>query len=87
MSDEPRIMFRGMRMLTSWPARLEAAQLETTCRPNGVVMPRVRYGDEPEDWGADRKPCHDCGAVKGEYHVPGVRCRAMPGVRRPMWRV
>jgi hypothetical protein len=67
-----------MRMLASWPERIRAAQAETTCRPNGVVTGRVRYGDEPDDWGADERPCHDCGAVKGEFHVPGCDVEACP---------
>jgi hypothetical protein len=52
------------------------------CRPNGVEMPRVRYGDEGEDWGATERPCHDCAAIKGEYHVlerDVARCPACGG--------
>jgi len=41
VADENRIIYRGMQMLASWPARIEAAQLETTCRPNGVEMVAV----------------------------------------------
>lgn len=48
----------------------------------GKEHPRVRYGDEPEDWGADRKPCGDCAVIKGEFHVVGCdveRCPACDG--------
>ena len=44
MSEEPHIVFRGMRMLASWPERIRQAQLETTCRPNGIERARVRFG-------------------------------------------
>jgi hypothetical protein len=36
---------------------------------DGRRLARIAYGDEPDDWGADRHPCRDCGVVKGEYHV------------------
>ena len=41
---------------------------KTTYVINGAEHARVRYGDEEEDWGADRGPCHGCGATKGQYH-------------------
>ena len=70
MTDE-RIDFRGRRVLPDWPDQIRQAQLMTTTDVNGVMIPRVKFGDEEDDWGADNGPCHDCAAVKGEYHVPG----------------
>jgi hypothetical protein len=81
---EDMVSFRGMRVTADWPARLREAQLETTCRADGVEMARVRYGDEQHDWRAGRRPCHDCAAVKGEFHVPGCdveECPACGGQR------
>lgn len=51
--------------------RIETAQRITVVRTTGVDLGRIRYGEEKDDWGADRRPCHDCGAVKGQFHVPG----------------
>ena len=40
---------------------------------DGRVLHGVRYGAEPDDRGADDHPCRDCGAVKGQHHVHGLR--------------
>ena len=72
------IEFRGRQVVEGWPEQLAASQLETTVVKNGVEHPRVRYGEERDDWGADRSPCHDCAAVKGEYHGPGCDVERCP---------
>lgn len=40
--------------------------------------PRIRYGDEKEDWEADKYPCHDCLAIKGEVHDLGCDVEECP---------
>jgi hypothetical protein len=78
MSSEDLIEFRGMSVLRGWPERLAEAQLITTCFPNGIEKARIRYGSEREDWGADRRPCHDCAAIKGEFHALGCDVERCP---------
>jgi rRNA maturation endonuclease Nob1 len=53
--------------------QLELAQLVTIYVIGGREMQRIRYGEEPDDWAAHRGPCHDCGAIKGRFHV-GPAC-------------
>lgn len=76
------VEFRGVQVIEGWPAKLQEAQLITTCFPNGKEMQRVRYGAEKDDWGAKERECHDCAAIAGEFHVPGCdveRCPACGG--------
>ena len=44
----------------------------------GKKYPRVRYGDEVDDWNADQYDCHDCGAAEGDYHEPGCDVEECP---------
>ena len=57
---------------------LKAAQAHTSYIIRGKAILRVAYGAEPEDWGADRGPCHDCGATKGQFHIFGCDVERCP---------
>jgi hypothetical protein len=63
------VMYNGVRMAKEWPAKIEESQKQLTYVINGKEHSRIRYGDEEEDWGADKQACHDCGVIKGQFHV------------------
>lgn len=76
------IIFRGVSVIEGWPEKIQESQSITTCYPNGIEMERVRYGSEKGDWGTKKYLCHDCAAIKGEFHVPGCdvgRCSKCDG--------
>jgi len=78
MTEPKRILYRGMPMAEDWPEKIEAAQLVSSCTVNGKAVGRIRYGSEADDWGANKHACHDCGVIKGEFHVPGCDAEECP---------
>jgi|SRR6266478_4619754 len=75
------VKFRGMDVASFWPKKLARAQRKRTYTLIREFE-RVRYGSE-QQYGpkVSRVPCHDCGAVRGEYHVPGCDMEECPGCR------
>lgn len=63
--------YNGERMIKGWPEKIQAAQLQMTYVIGGKEYPRIRYGEEQDDWGANEHGCHDCRVVKGQFHVIG----------------
>jgi hypothetical protein len=69
------VAFRGKKAASFWPEKLKRSQDKKTYLAH---VSRIRYGDELLDWKADEKPCHDCFAIKGEFHVPGCDVEECP---------
>lgn len=66
--EKNQVIYNGHGMAADWPARIEAAQSVMTYSIGRQVYPRVAYGAEFDEWPPE--PCHDCGVLKGQYHVP-----------------
>jgi hypothetical protein len=73
-----RVVYNGIEMVEGWPERIQQAQKILEYSIEGVVYPRVRYGAETDDWGADRMPCHDCKVLQGQLHVPSYDVEQCP---------
>jgi hypothetical protein len=72
------IVYRGRRVSVDWPEQVREAQAETTIALREEYFQRIRYGSEPEDWGAKVQPCGDCCVINGEFHVPGCDIERCP---------
>jgi hypothetical protein len=71
MPEPKRVLYRVVPLIEGWPEKSLGPSSSPTFTLNGPTVPRVRYGDEEGDWGADQHACHDCRVIKGEFHVAG----------------
>jgi len=81
-ADKTFVEFNGTKVISWWPEHMARSQRQLTCKIGGVDHLRIRFGSESDDWGADRGPCHDCAALKGQLHGFGCdveRCPACDG--------
>lgn len=72
------IEYNGMKVASFWPELIERAQHH----PKYLVtapFDRIPHGKE-KTWGRTKitNPCHDCGALHGQYHVPGCDMEQCP---------
>jgi hypothetical protein len=76
------IFYNGIEVLKSFPKEIIDAQNITTLIANNKSYPRVKYGDENIWLEVDKDfsniPCHDCAALKGQYHVAGCDMEQCP---------
>src|SRR5258708_16253918 len=82
MAQPKRILYRGVPMIEGWPEKIGLLRTFCTYTLNRKAVPRIRYGQEHDDWGAEQRACHDCQVLKGELHVPGLRWRRMHCIPR-----
>jgi hypothetical protein len=71
-------MTSGEREQSGCRREIDEAQRSRAYRIAGEPLARVPFGREHLGLGADGKRCTDCGAARGEYHVPGCEHEQCP---------
>ncbi len=76
------VTYNGHNMIRAWPAEIIAAQGLLEIEIEQQPFARMAYGSEPF-WAEvnpvySSNPCHDCGVVAGQLHVPGCDMEQCP---------
>jgi hypothetical protein len=75
-------------MAVGWPAKIRAAQRQSTVTRDGVAYARIPYGQEAYWSEPDMEfapTCGDCGVIPGELHVPLCDMEACPICQSGQW--
>jgi hypothetical protein len=72
------ITYQGVQMSPDWPAKIRAAQHQTTLVIHGHVYDRIPYGAEARPSAVLPAPCRDCGVLVGQFHVHHCCIEACP---------
>jgi hypothetical protein len=80
VTQQKRVLYRGVPVMEGWPEKILAAQKIVSLKLEGRDIPRIRYGKEESGWNSN-VPCHDCGILEGEFHVPNCDVEECPVCR------
>ena len=85
---EEFVLYNGIEMHRDGPKEIIEAQKTTFLETGGRKYPRIKFGDEP-GWLEIRPdfaeiPCHDCGVLKGQYHLDHCDVEECPRCHRSL---
>jgi hypothetical protein len=82
------VVYNGVEMHKDNPKYILDAQLQPHVWFGLKACSRFKYGDEPGCLSVDPAfseiPCHDCGVIKGQYHVDGCDQEECPNCHRQL---